>query len=232
MHFGILIGTIGGYVYYFAKEPDVGERIFPLILMTIGFGIIGFIDDFKKLILKDTKGLKPSYKIIGLLVISVTYVIYLLNVVDLGTQTFIPFMKQYIELPVLIYIPFAIFVMLAMTNAINLTDGVDGLSTSISAIIATCLTVIAIIMDIKEVIVFGSIIVGACLGFLIFNLNKAKVFMGDTRFTAFRWSTISNDPIFKNATSFSNNSTYTGNRNRVGITTGSIFQKNGWQKII
>ena len=79
-----------------------------------------------------------------------------------------------------LYIPFVIFVMLGTTNAVNLTDGIDGLSTSISAIITTCLTVIAIILDIKEIIVFGSIIVGACLGFLIFNLNTAKVFMGDT----------------------------------------------------
>lgn len=148
--------------------------------MTIGFGLIGFIDDFKKLVLKNTKGLSPRYKIFGLLAIATTYIIYLINVVHIGTETFIPFIKTYIEIPIYIYIPFAIFVMLAVTNAINLTDGVDGLSTSISAIIATCLTVIAIVLDVKEIIVFGSIIVGACLGFLIFNLNKAKVFMGDT----------------------------------------------------
>jgi len=177
---GIIIGTIGGYIYYFSKEPDIGKRIFPLLLMTIGFGIIGFIDDFKKLVLKDTKGLKPRYKMLGLLVISTFFVIYILNNIGIGTSTFIPFMKQYIELPTWIYIPFAIFVLLAMTNAINLTDGIDGLSTAISAIMVTCLTVIAIILDIKEIIVFGSIIVGACLGFLIFNLNTAKVFMGDT----------------------------------------------------
>ena len=70
--------------------------------------------------------------------------------------------------------------MLGTTNAVNLTDGIDGLSTSVAAIITTCLTVIAIILDVKEIVVFGSIIVGACLGFLIFNLNTAKVFMGDT----------------------------------------------------
>ena len=79
-----------------------------------------------------------------------------------------------------VYIPFAVVVLLATTNAINLTDGIDGLSTSVTAIIITCLTVIGIIFDVKEIVVFGSIIVGACLGFLIFNLNTAKVFMGDT----------------------------------------------------
>ena len=65
--------------------------------------------------------------------------------------------------------------MLGTTNAVNLTDGIDGLSTSISAIITTCLTVIAIILDIKEIVVFGSIIIGACLGFLIFNLKYKEI---------------------------------------------------------
>lgn len=177
---GIIIGTIGGYVYYAPREPEVARNILPLLFITIGFGIIGFIDDFKKLVLKDTQGLRPAYKMLGLLVISVVYTLYLTEGIHLGTETFIPFAKNYIILPMSIYIPFVIFVMLGTTNAVNLTDGIDGLSTSVSAIITTCLTVIAIILDVKEVIVFGSIIVGACLGFLIFNLNTAKVFMGDT----------------------------------------------------
>ena len=177
---GIIIGTIGGYLYYSMKEPEIGKRILPLLYITIGFGLIGFIDDFKKLVLKNTKGLKPYYKILGLLIISVSFTLYLLKGINLGTDTFIPFIKQYVLLSGGIYIPFAILVMLATTNAVNLTDGIDGLSTSISAIITTCLTVIAIILDVKEIVVFGSIIVGACLGFLIFNLNTAKVFMGDT----------------------------------------------------
>lgn len=177
---GIIIGTIGGYVYYSASEPEVGKKLFPLLLITIGFGVIGFIDDYKKLVLKNTKGLKPSNKMLGLLIISVLYVLYLLKGVNLGTVTVIPFFKYELILPGVIYIPFAILVMLGTTNAVNLTDGIDGLSTSVSAIITTCLTVIAIILDVKEIVVFGSIIVGACLGFLIFNLNTAKVFMGDT----------------------------------------------------
>ena len=177
---GIIIGTIGGYIYYANREPDTAQKLLPLLFITIGFGTIGFIDDFKKLVLKNTKGLKPAYKMLGLLIISVTYTLYLTKGINLGTETFIPFLKNYFVLPMFLYIPFVIFVMLGTTNAVNLTDGIDGLSTSISAIITTCLTVIAIILDIKEIIVFGSIIVGACLGFLIFNLNTAKVFMGDT----------------------------------------------------
>ena len=79
-----------------------------------------------KLILKDTEGLKPAYKIVGLLIISVVYALYLIKK-GIGTGTIIPGIKYELVLPVLLYIPFAIFVMLAGTNAVNLTDGIDGL---------------------------------------------------------------------------------------------------------
>ena len=71
-------------------------------------------------------------------------------------------------------------VILATTNAINLTDGIDGLSSSVSAIIITCLTIIGIMFGIEEISIFGSVVIGATLGFLMFNLHPAKVFMGDT----------------------------------------------------
>ena len=198
-------------------------RILPLLYITIGFGLIGFIDDFKKLVLNNTKGLKPSYKMLGLLIISVCFTLYLLRGINIGTDTFIPFFKVYITIPTIIYIPFVILVMLATTNAVNLTDGIDGLSTSIAAIITTCLTVIAIILDVKEITVFGSIIVGACLGFLIFNLNTARVFMGDTRLITFRWNNFCHGIVFKNAINTSNYSFYTGNRNYFSCITSCIF---------
>ena len=71
-------------------------------------------------------------------------------------------------------------VILATTNAINLTDGIDGLSSSVAAIIITCLTVVGIMAGMKEISIFGSIVIGTTLGFLMFNLHPAKVFMGDT----------------------------------------------------
>ncbi len=85
-----------------------------------------------------------------------------------------------IKLPILVYIPFIIFVMLAATNAVNLTDGIDGLATSISMIIIVCLSVIAIKYKVYEIAALGFSLCGACLGFLIFNLHPAKIFMGDT----------------------------------------------------
>ena len=183
MMIAITIASIAGVLYYIRQGDEgiqVAQSMIPLIIAAFGFGLIGFIDDFKKVVLKNTKGLSPKAKMLGLLVISVFFVIYLQYVLNLGTETLIPFFKTYINLPMLLYVPFVIFVMLAITNSVNLTDGVDGLAATVSTIIITCLTVIAIILDIKEVIVFGSIAIGVCLGFLIFNLNPARVMMGDT----------------------------------------------------
>lgn len=184
MAIGIIILGIFMFVYY-AKSEAIQEvqmayKIIPLMLVSIGFGIVGCIDDIKKLIFKNTKGLKPAYKMIGLLIIAVMYTLYIISIANIGTDTYIPFFKTYINIPVFLYIPFAIFVMLATTNAINLTDGVDGLCPTVATIIIACLTVIAIMLDVKEVVVFGTIVVGVCLGFLIFNIHPAKVFMGDT----------------------------------------------------
>ena len=180
MAISIIGASIVACVHYMGKQPEIGRKLIPLTIATIGFGIIGFIDDYKKVVLRNTDVLKPRAKMAGLLVISILFVVYIERILGIGTDILIPFFKTTIKLPTLIYIPFTILVMLATTNAINLTDGVDGLATSVTLVIVTTITVIAIIFDVKEVIILGSIVCGTCLGFLIFNLNKAKVFMGDT----------------------------------------------------
>lgn len=177
----MILSVTGAYIFLTVTgQGEIANKILPMLILTLGFGVIGFIDDFKKLILKNTKGLKPSYKMLGLLVISVAFVLYLIKGAHLGTETYIPIAKTYIDMPIYLYIPFAIIVILATTNAINLTDGIDGLASSVSAIIVTTLTIIGISLSLPEVSIFGSIIVGAILGFLVFNLHPAKVFMGDT----------------------------------------------------
>ena len=168
------------YDYIKDNQSSVAKNLIPIAAVSIGFGLVGFIDDFKKLVLKNTEGLKPLYKMIGLLIFSVAFVLYITKVLNIGTETYIPFIKTYFTLPVWLYIPFAILVLLGTSNAVNLTDGIDGLATSVTALILTCLTVIGIIFNIKEIVVFGSITIGTCLGFLLFNLNPAKIFMGDT----------------------------------------------------
>ncbi len=177
----MMIIVIGVSIYLMKTgQSEITNKLIPILIATIGFGLIGFIDDFKKLVLKNTTGLKPSYKMLGLLIISVIYVLYLTQIIGIGTSTYIPILKTYINMPLLIYIPFSVIVLLATTNAINLTDGIDGLASSVSTIIITCLTVIAIKLGIGEISIFGSIVIGATLGFLMFNLHPAKVFMGDT----------------------------------------------------
>ena len=143
MIISMIIVVTGAYIYLsIDNEGNLANNLLPILMLTIGFGIIGFIDDFKKLVLKNTKGLKPSYKMLGLLIISVAYVIYLVYGLHIGTDTYIPIMKEYVTMPIYVYIPFAILVILATTNAVNLTDGIDGLASSVSAIIITALTAI------------------------------------------------------------------------------------------
>ena len=181
MIIAMVIVTVGACIYFTVNNQiDVAHKILPVLLLTFGYGLIGFIDDFKKLVLKNTEGLKPSYKMLGLLIIAVAYVLFLIYGFKIGTETYIPIWKMYINIPEFLYIPLAIIVILATTNAVNLTDGIDGLSSSVSAIIITCLTVIGISNQVYEVSIFGSIVIGATLGFLMFNLHPAKVFMGDT----------------------------------------------------
>ena len=177
MIISILVMSVFMYFQYIKSEPEVAKGLIPLVLVTIGFGAVGFVDDFKKLVLKNTDGLKPALKMLGLLIIAVAFAIYL---VSIGTQTLIPILKEYITIPMLLYVPFAIVVMLGATNAVNLTDGIDGLATSITTIIIACLTVIGITGEVKEVVILGSTICGVNLGFLLFNMHPAKVFMGDT----------------------------------------------------
>ena len=226
MILAMIIGVTGTYIFLiYNNQSDIANKLLPILLLTIGFGLIGFIDDFKKLVLKNTKGLKPSYKMLGLLIISVAYVIYLVYGLKIGTETYIPILKQSITIPIYIYIPFAIIVILATTNAINLTDGIDGLSSSVSAIIITCLTIIGIQYNLTEISIFGSIVIGSVLGFLMFNLHPAKVFMGDTGSLLLRRCNFSISIIFKNAIIISCDSINTSIRNAICYYSSGIFQK-------
>jgi len=177
--------TMGGIIMLIAstvvalvisvKYPN----ILPVVLVTLGYGLIGFIDDFIKLVLKNPKGLKPSLKMLGLIIVSVIFVVYLTNI-NFGTDTYIPIWKNYITLPTFIYIPFMVFIMLACTNSLNLTDGLDGLAAGVNSIIMIFFTFIAMAWGDKEMSTFSAIMTGASIGFVLFNLYPAKVFMGDT----------------------------------------------------
>ena len=99
MIIAIIIVVTGTYIFLSVTEnQELGKKLLPLLMITIGFGMIGFIDDFKKLVLKNTDGLKPSYKMLGLLIIAVIYVLFLVYGLKIGTETYIPILKTYIKI--------------------------------------------------------------------------------------------------------------------------------------
>ncbi|MCI8444049.1 MAG: phospho-N-acetylmuramoyl-pentapeptide-transferase [Clostridia bacterium] len=223
----MLLIVTGTYVFLiFNNQSEIAHKLLPILLLTIGFGLIGFVDDFKKLVLRNTKGLKPSYKMLGLLIISVAYVVYLVYGLKLEIETYVPILKQFIEIPIYFYIPFAILVILGTTNAVNLTDGIDGLSSSVCAIIVTCLTIIGIMQGQMEISLFGSVVIGAILGFLMFNLHPAKVFMGDTGSLLLRRSDFSDGIVFKNAIAINCNCLNSCIRDIICYDSSGLFQKN------
>lgn len=153
--------------------------VLPLVAV-LGFGIIGFIDDFIKMVLRSSDGLSPKKKMLGLFIVVTLFIVLYLNVFHLGTDIIIPFVDQPVSMSVPVFIIFTAFILLGTSNAINLTDGLDGLASGVVAIIMTFFTIAAIRLQDTQMVIFGATCVGTCLGFLVFNFHPAKVFMGDT----------------------------------------------------
>lgn len=178
----MMIAIIAMSIVYmiYSRDGEVIKNVLIITLVSIGFGLVGLLDDYKKIILHNTDGLSPKKKMFGLLIISLFYSFVLLKICGFDTEIIIPFIGSSIVLPTWLYIIFIVFVMLGSTNAVNLTDGVDGLAGSVSTIMCIGLSIIAYVVNYEEVSVFSAICAGACLGFLIYNFYKAKVMMGDT----------------------------------------------------
>lgn len=151
-----------------------------LLFVTLAFGFVGFVDDYIKAKKSRSLGLKAWQKMILLLVVSGLFTGYLLKVLNLGTETYIPIYKTFFDLGYYIFVPFAILVLIATTNTVNVTDGLDGLAAGITVIIMTFFTVLSIALGNTSAVIFSATVTGACLAFLVYNLNPAKVFMGDT----------------------------------------------------
>lgn len=158
------------------KYPKLIMAIVPFI----GFGVVGFIDDFKKLRYENTEGLSPLKKIILLFIVSATFILLYLLTFGYGTDILIPIVSMDIVLPVGIFVIFIMFILLGTSNAVNLTDGLDGLATGIVTIILAFFTAVAIKNNDTEMMIFGTTVLGANLAFLIFNMYPAKMFLGDT----------------------------------------------------
>lgn len=154
-----------------------------VFLIALGFGIIGFIDDYIKVVKKRNLGLTASQKFIMQLALTAVYVISLYLMGALDTAIYIPFVKSPLTLPIWLYIPFIMFVMVGVVNAVNLTDGLDGLASNVTVVVGLFFAFAAFIAFNETgigVSYFAAALVGGLIGFLIYNKYPAKVFMGDT----------------------------------------------------
>ncbi|WP_432409458.1 phospho-N-acetylmuramoyl-pentapeptide-transferase [Wukongibacter sp. M2B1] len=177
--------TMGGIIMIIAilittlTSGRLNKDLYIILFSTLGFGLIGFIDDFIKVVLKRNLGLKAYQKLIGQIAIAVCIAIYQSKISVFETQVLVPFLKIHIDLGFL-YVPFIVFVVVATTNSVNLTDGLDGLAAGVTLIVSSFFSLVAINWGYPSIAVFSAALTGACLGFLRFNAHPAKVFMGDT----------------------------------------------------
>ena len=177
--------TMGGIIFFISVAatilimgPSFTDPKMIILYSFLAFGFIGFLDDMLKIIHKDNLGLKAGQKMILLLIFSVALAVY--GYKNIGTDILIPLGSGFKLNLGLLYIPFIIIYYAAVTNAVNLTDGIDGLATSVTIIVLTFFTIVAFKTGQKDVAIFSIALCGALLGFLKYNAFPAKVFMGDT----------------------------------------------------
>ncbi|MEC0229730.1 MULTISPECIES: phospho-N-acetylmuramoyl-pentapeptide-transferase [Paenibacillus] len=176
--------TMGGVIILLAlalatlRFADKNTDLLILLIASLGYGLVGFLDDYIKIIFKRSLGLTAKQKLFGQLLIS-AIVCYLLVMKGHSTDLYIPFVEFHFN-PGWLYFPLMAILMLGASNAVNFTDGLDGLLAGTSAIAFGAYTVIAMNNTQPEAAIFSAAMVGAVLGFLVFNAHPAKVFMGDT----------------------------------------------------
>ncbi len=181
------IGIIGGAIISSLIMGLVTKSIsmntlMPMIAMLL-YALIGFIDDYEKAIKKNNLGLNAKQKLVMQFGFSLAVAVYAYffsgSAGGAGSEIWIPLFDVYLDLGIL-YIPFIMFVMVAFSNSVNLTDGLDGLASGITALVAFFMVTAGIAFGFNAEVLFFGGIAGGCLGFLVYNHNPAKIFMGDT----------------------------------------------------
>lgn len=177
--------TMGGILFlagvfvscaFFGKE---NPKIIPVLFLTMGFGLVGFLDDYIKVILRRSMGLTPMQKLIGQLVVTGVFAEYVTRIVHLELSMRIPFMPgSYLDFGVW-NLPILFFVTIGTVNGTNFTDGLDGLAGSVTLLVAVFFSVVAIGTK-SGIEPVTCAVAGGLLGFLLFNVYPARVFMGDT----------------------------------------------------
>lgn len=179
--------TMGGFIFLlgfwivcliYSLMGQGNPEMYAVLISVTGFAAIGFIDDFIKVVLKRSMGFRAWQKFLCQMILSVFIIWYMVREVGITTEVMLPFANSFVDLGSFTYV--LLFVMILGTvNGANFTDGLDGLASSVTAVIGVFMVLAAIALD-SEGAAAGSAMVGALLGFLIYNSHKASVFMGDT----------------------------------------------------
>lgn len=180
----IIIAIIVTYIFaWIFKIPEFIDNVFSitiLVVFSLAFGLIGFIDDFFKVEKKTTDGLSAKSKMLLLILLSIVFVIVEFFILKNPTLISIPIFEIKVSISFLTYIILSVLVILATPNALNLTDGIDGLASSVGIAILFYFFIVSIIDQKTDIAMFILIVMGGYSGFLVHNWHKAKVFMGDT----------------------------------------------------
>jgi len=179
----VIVGVINGWETF-----DI--QFWGILICSLAFGVIGFIDDFIKVVLKQNLGLRARHKFIMQFVVSLAFAVWvamsgIMGTGFLGTAVIVPFTGHPLPLGIM-FVPFTVFVMIGVTNSVNLTDGLDGLASSVTIFVLLFFALFGITGNYLGVTYFDGTrlaslaIIGGLLGFLLFNKYPAKVFMGDT----------------------------------------------------
>jgi phospho-N-acetylmuramoyl-pentapeptide-transferase len=160
----------------FAEE---GVRFLLCIALALANGAIGFVDDARKLFKKQNEGLKAGEKFMLQLIAAALFLLGMAHFGGLTTELYIPFFDVSFELGTFYYV-IALFLIVGVTNAVNLTDGIDGLASSVTAVVSAFFSVCAAVALNAGALYLAGALFGGCAGFLVYNLNPARIFMGDT----------------------------------------------------
>ena len=170
-----LLGVVVTSLFYVKDFP----KIIPVLFMTVGFGVVGFLDDFIKVVLRRSEGLTPAQKMAGQLVVTAVFAYYMVQISDVGLTMLIPFSGgKYLDIGWLA-VPLLFFAVIGTVNGTNFTDGLDGLAASVTVMVAVFFTVVAVGTN-SGIAPVTCAVTGGLLGFLLFNVYPASVFMGDT----------------------------------------------------
>lgn len=171
----ILSSIVLTSLFFLRDYPE----IIPVLFLTLAFGVIGFLDDYIKVVMKRSMGLRAWQKMLGQIAVTGIFCYYMMNYTEAGTSVLLPFTDGRMLDLGWMFVPFLFVTILGTVNGANFTDGLDGLAAGVTILIAVFFAVAAVILK-QDIGMVASIVAGALLGFLLFNVYPARVFMGDT----------------------------------------------------